>query len=222
MRRWHRWWSPGGYSSCCCQSALLGLWALARAAGTVLLILVAASTVALILNPLVKMIERRGVPRGLSILLIYLSGFAILGGVGVLLSNPVSTQVSHLQKDVPQLVDQANRDLVNLQNWLNSHGIKVQIQQQGQTALQSLQKTILKRSSAIVSFSRDLLTQIVTISFDLVLVLVLSIYLLVYGEEIGAWSGGSCRPETGRPRTTSSCSSSMRCSATSAASCCSA
>src|SRR5689334_7153369 len=38
--------------------ALLGLWALARAAGTVLLILLVASTVALILNPLVKMLER--------------------------------------------------------------------------------------------------------------------------------------------------------------------
>src|SRR5438552_3847332 len=33
---------------------LLGLWALARAAGPVLLILIAASTIALILNPLVK------------------------------------------------------------------------------------------------------------------------------------------------------------------------
>jgi predicted PurR-regulated permease PerM len=178
---------------------LLGLWALARAAGTVLLILVAASTVALILNPLVKMIERRAVPRGMSIFLIYLSGFAILGGVGVLLSNTVSTQVSHLQKDVPQLVDQANKDLVNLQNWLNSHGIKVHIQQQGQTALQSLQKTILKRSSAIVSFSRDLLTQIVTISFDLVLVLVLSIYLLVYGREIGALVRRIMPPGNGTP-----------------------
>ena len=178
---------------------LLGLWALARAAGTVLLILVAASTVALILNPLVKMIQRRGVPRGLSILIIYLAGFAILGGVGVLLSNTVSTQVSHLQKDVPSLVNQANHDLVNLQNWLNSHGIKVHIQHQGQTALESLQKTILKRSSAIVSFSRDLLTQVVTISFDLVLVLVLSIYLLVYGREIGELVRRIMPPGDGTP-----------------------
>ena len=44
---------------------------------------------------------------------------------------------------------------------------------------------MLKRSGDIVSFSRDLLTQLVTFSFDLVLVLVLSIYLLVYGRDIG-------------------------------------
>src|SRR6059058_2309287 len=57
--------------------ALLGLWSLARAAGTVLLILVAAATFALILNPLVKMLSRRGIPRGLSILLVYLGLLAV-------------------------------------------------------------------------------------------------------------------------------------------------
>jgi predicted PurR-regulated permease PerM len=178
--------------------ALLGLWSLARAAGTVLLILVVASLVALILNPLVKKFEGL-LPRGLAILVIYLGGFAALGGVGVLLSNPISTQVSHFQKDVPHLVTQANHDLANLQSWLDSHGIKIHVQQQGQTALQTLQKTILKRSSAIVSFSRDLLQKVVTIGFDLVLVLVLSVYLLVYGRQIGELVRRIMPPGDGTP-----------------------
>jgi predicted PurR-regulated permease PerM len=164
---------------------LLGLWALARASGPVLLILIIASTVALIINPVVRTIQRLRVPRGIAILIVYVGGFAAVGGVGVLLSDPISTQISRFQKDVPHLVKQANTDLANLQKWLNRNGIKVQIQQQGQTALQTVQKNILKRSGDIVSFSRDLLTQLVTISFDLVLVLVLSIYLLVYGKQIG-------------------------------------
>jgi predicted PurR-regulated permease PerM len=165
--------------------ALLGLWALARAAGPVLLILIAASTVALILNPLVKLLQRRGFPRGLAILTVYVALFAGLGGVGVLLSSPVSTQVNHFAHDVPSLVRRANHDLANVQHWLNARGIRVQIQQQGQTALQTLEKNVLKSSGNIVSFSRDLLAQVVTISFALVLVLVLSVYLLVYGREIG-------------------------------------
>ena len=78
--------------------AVLGLWALARASGTVLLILLAASTIALILNPVVKLLSRVGLPRGLAILLVYLAGFALIGGVGVLLSDPVSTQISHLER----------------------------------------------------------------------------------------------------------------------------
>src|SRR5579862_3414643 len=42
--------------------ALLGLWALARAAGVVVLILIAASTLALILSPVVRVLHNRGVP----------------------------------------------------------------------------------------------------------------------------------------------------------------
>jgi predicted PurR-regulated permease PerM len=165
--------------------ALLGLWALARASGTVVLILVVASIVALILNPLVKMLERRRLPRGLAILSVYLGFFVALGGVGVLLSSPVSNQVTRFANDVPHLVKQANHDLANVQSWLNRNGIKVQIQKQGQTALQTLQKNVLKSSGSIVSFSRDLLGKLITFSFDLVLILVLSIYLLVYGRQIG-------------------------------------
>jgi predicted PurR-regulated permease PerM len=165
--------------------ALLGLWALARAAGTVLLILIVASIVALILNPLVRMLERRRLPRGLAILVVYLGGVAMLVGIGFVLANPVSTQISRFEHNVPHLIDQANRDLANLQRWLTRHGINVHVQQQGQTALDTLQKNILKRSGDIVSFSRDLAGQIVTVGFDFVLVLVLSVYLLVYGKQIG-------------------------------------
>ncbi|MHB8658922.1 MAG: AI-2E family transporter [Solirubrobacteraceae bacterium] len=164
--------------------ALVGLWALARAAGSVFLILIIASVIALILNPLVRRLERV-LPRGLAILFLYLAGFASIAGAGLLLSEPISTQVSRFANDVPHLVHQANHQLASFQSWLTRNGIKIQIQQQGQTALQTLQKNILKSSGSIVSFSRDLLGQIVTISFDLVLILVLSIYLLVYAGQIG-------------------------------------
>ena len=79
----------------------------------------------------------------------------------------------------------ANQQLDNFQTFLNNHGINVHIKQQGSSALDTLQKDVLKRSGDIVSFSRDLLSEIVTIGFDLVLILVLSIYLLVYGHQIG-------------------------------------
>ncbi len=164
--------------------ALLALWALARAAGTVLLVLIVACVVALILATPVRHLESR-MPRGLAILLVYIGGFAIVGGIGVLLANPVSTQITRFENNVPQIIRSANRDLDNFQKWLDRRGINIHIEQQGQTALDTLQKDVLKRSGAIVTFSRGLLTSLVTISFDLVLVLVLSVYLLVYGRDIG-------------------------------------
>src|SRR5205807_6916362 len=81
----------------------------------------------------------------------------------------------------------------------NRRGIHVQIQKQGQTALQTLGKSISKRSGAIVSFSRDLLTKVVTASFALVLILVLSIYLLIYGRQIGGLARRIMPPGDGSP-----------------------
>ncbi|MDE3133628.1 MAG: hypothetical protein KGL15_06160, partial [Acidobacteriota bacterium] len=52
--------------------ALLGLWELGHAMGTVLVVVVAAGVVALILNPLAKQFQRV-VPRGIAIVLSYLT-----------------------------------------------------------------------------------------------------------------------------------------------------
>jgi predicted PurR-regulated permease PerM len=163
--------------------ALLALWELARSAGPVLLILVFASVIALILNPIAKLFERF-LPRGMSIVAVYVAMFAVLSVGGILLANPISSQVNHFSKNVPHLVNQANHQLDNIQRFLKQHGIRIAIKQ-GQTALQTLQKKVLKSSGSIVSFSRDLLGKLVTFGVDVVLTFVLSIYLLVYARDIG-------------------------------------
>jgi putative heme transporter len=178
--------------------ALFGLWALARAAGSVLLVLIVAAVVALILAPVVRLLERH-IPRGLAILLVYVGGFALLGGLGVLLASPVTSQITHFEHNVPSIVRNANHSLADFQSWLDRHGINVHIQQQGQTALDTLQRDVLKRSGDIVSFSRDLLSGVVTVGFDLVLVLVLSVYLLIYGRQIGELVRWIMPPGDGTP-----------------------
>lgn len=166
--------------------ALLAVWALARAAGIVLLVFVVAAVIALMLNPLVKLVHRRvRLPRGLAVAGVYVGFFLVLGVGVVLLISPVTNQVQRLQRDVPVLVKSANRSLADAQRTLDRQGIRVKIKSQGQTALQTLQKSVLKRSSSIVSFGQDLLQRIVEAGFGLILVLVISIYMLLYGERIG-------------------------------------
>jgi len=164
---------------------LLGLWAVARAAGTVLLLFLIAGVIALILNPLVKLLERRRLPHGLAVLAVYIGLLAALVGVGAVLANPVSSQVQSFQRDVPKLVDDATRSLDDLQRWLDARGINVHVKDQGQNALQTLQSKVLRGSGDVVSFSRDILQRLVETSFALILILVISIYMLVYAEQIG-------------------------------------
>jgi predicted PurR-regulated permease PerM len=179
--------------------AILGAWALARAAGSTLLVFMVAGVIALFLNPLVKLLHRRGLPRGLAVAAVYVGFFLLLGGVGVLLANPIANQVTKFQHDVPNIVNQANHTVASFQSFLNKHGVHVQIQHQGENALQTLQRTVLKGSGHIVSFTSNLLQQIVSVGFSAVLVLVISIYMLLYGDQIGALVKRIMPPGDGTP-----------------------
>ncbi|MEA2444394.1 MAG: hypothetical protein QOJ12_1686, partial [Thermoleophilales bacterium] len=179
--------------------ALLGLWGLARAAGVVLLVFLVAGVIALILNPLVKLLQRGRLPRGLAVLAVYMGFFVTLGGVGALLINPVTDQVKSFQRDVPSLVKSANRSLADFQKWLDKKHIGLHVKRQGETALQTLQKNVLKSSGSIVSFTGDLLRKLVEAGFGLVLVLVISIYMLLYAEQIGGVVRGIMPPGDGTP-----------------------
>ncbi len=165
--------------------ALLAVWALARAAGTVLLVFTIAAVIALILNPLVKLFERGGLPHALAVFAVYIGLLALLVGIGILLASPVARQVENFQHDVPRLTRDATRSLDDVQRWLDSHGVNVQIKKQGQTALQTLAGKVARGSGDLVSFTRDLLTQVVQTGFELILILVISVYMLVYAEPIG-------------------------------------
>lgn len=165
--------------------ALLALWALARAAGRVLVIFLIAGLIALLLNPAVALLQRSRLPRGLAVLAVYLAFFLTVAGVGVLLANPISNQVGAFTHNLPNLVNEANKSIASFQNTLRSHGVHVHLVKQGKTALQSFQDQVAKRSSSLASFGGGLLSEAAGAFFDLVLVFVLSVYMLLYGKEIG-------------------------------------
>jgi predicted PurR-regulated permease PerM len=177
--------------------ALLALWAVARAAGKVLLIFVVAALIALILNPVVTLVQRPRVPRGLAVLAVYLAFFLTLVGIGFLLANPITNEVRSFTHNVPHLVDEANHSIARFQGELNDDGFHVKFIKQGKTALDTFKEKVEKSSSSIASFGGSLLTEAAGAIFDLVLVFVLSIYMLIYGERIGALARRLMPP--GRP-----------------------
>jgi predicted PurR-regulated permease PerM len=104
---------------------------------------------------------------------------------GLLLANPVSDQASSFQRNVPDLVDDANASLADLQGWLDDNGIGLQVKEEGETALETLGNRVSEGSGELVSFTSDALVILVEASIALILVVVLAVYMLLYGERIG-------------------------------------
>jgi predicted PurR-regulated permease PerM len=165
---------------------VITLFLVAKAAGVVLLAFTVAAVVALILNPMVTFLQRRRLPRGLSILVVYLGLLTALAGAGVLLANPVADQAQKFGNDVPGIVDDANGRLADLQDYFDRKGVNIEVKRQGETALQTLQEKVVGGTSDIVDFGGQILKTVVTAGLGLLLVIVLSVYMLIYGERIGA------------------------------------
>ncbi|HST85838.1 MAG TPA: AI-2E family transporter [Kineosporiaceae bacterium] len=182
----------------CLTVALFGVSALGRAAGPVLLLFVVAGVIALILNPLVKLLERR-VPRGAAIAVVLVGFFGMIAGTIALLVNPVSQQIQAFQNDLPALIDNANATLSRLQESLDRRGLGIQIADRGETALETLRSNVLRGSGDILSFARELVTSILQAGFAMILILVISIYLLLYSKQIGALVRRIMPPGDGTP-----------------------
>jgi predicted PurR-regulated permease PerM len=166
--------------------AIIGAFLVVRAAGPVALIFIVAALVALLLNPFVAMLQRARFPRGLAVLCVFLAMIMLAGGVVAVLAEPIGDQASEFSDQVPGIVDDANAALADLQEWLDDNGIDVEVAKQGETALETLGARVTEGSGELVSFTREALTTVIEGSIALVLILVLSVYMLLYGQRIGA------------------------------------
>jgi predicted PurR-regulated permease PerM len=178
--------------------ALIGLWELAKAMGSLLVIVAAAATIAMILNPLTKHLQR-WMHRGFATVCSYLIVVIIFSLVIAALSAPVSSQVAHFSQHLPSFTRKANRELDDIQKFLNQHGIHAHFVKQGSSALQTIEKKLEKSSGTIVSASTDVLGKIVSLAVDLILTFVLSVYLLVYAGAIGDLVRRCMPPGDGTP-----------------------
>jgi len=165
--------------------SIVALWLLGHAAGKVIELFIVAGIIALVLNPLVSAVQRSGVRRGIAVLAVYLGFFVLLAAIGYLLAHPIAHQAERFARDVPHLVKKANREIAQLQRSLNKAGIHVHFVSQGKTALQTLGAKVVKSSSVIAEFGGELLKKAAAAVVDVIAVFVLSVYMLLYGEQIG-------------------------------------
>jgi len=110
--------------------AILLVWVLRR----VILFAVVAGFVAVLLAPPVRLLERRGLSRGVASVLVFLAGVAMFGGLVYLFSAPLVSGVTRLTRELPDLVKQAEHGrgsvghlvaTLHLQQWVSKNAPKL-------------------------------------------------------------------------------------------------
>lgn len=147
---------------------------------SLIVILVAASLLAFLLNYPVSWMEQQGAHRQQSAILVFLVTLSILLGLGVTLVPIAFSQAQQLVARLPEWIDSGQRQLVTLNERAESMGLPVnldavtaQINSRLKGQLQTIAGQVL--NLAVVTFTSLL---------DGLLTIVLTFYLLQHGDEL--------------------------------------
>jgi predicted PurR-regulated permease PerM len=169
---------------------LLLAWTVAGAVRHVLFLFLVSLLIALLLNPLVRALGRAWIPRGPAVALVYLAFAAVVALAILALATVVvqQTRTAAHRVDNYFTVDSghppqtgAQQDLARFQRWLDHHHLSgVHVQHQGEKFLNQVgTKDVQKYTSRALRWAEGAGLTVVTLLFDAVLVVVVSIYMLL-------------------------------------------
>ena len=169
---------------------LLFLWVLAGAVRHVVFLFLVALLIALLLNPLVRAVQRVRIPRGFAVALVYLvfavTLIAAIGALGTVVVNETKTAAKRVDSyftDVNGRTGEveADRDVNRLQRWLDTHRLGgINIQARGHRLVRDIRKhDVGKYTNKVVDFLEGAALSIGKLLFSAIVILVASIYMLL-------------------------------------------
>jgi predicted PurR-regulated permease PerM len=169
---------------------LLLLWFVAGAARHVVFLFLVALLIALLLSPVVRVVQRVRLPRGFAVAMVYLvfalvviAAIGALGTVVVSETKTAAKRVNSYFTDVNGRTGQvdADRDVNRLQEWLDTHGLRsIHVEKRGHSLVRDIRKhDIGKYTNDLVNFLEGAAVSIGKLLFSAVVILVVSIYMLL-------------------------------------------
>jgi len=169
---------------------LLLLWVVAGAVRHVVFLFLVGFLVALLLSPLVRLVQRVRLPRGFAVALVYLvfavvliAAIVALGTVLVSETKTAAKRVDSYFTDVNGQTHQvdADRDVDRLQAWLNTHGLRtIHVQNRGHQLVRDIRKhDVGKYTNKVVDFLEGAAISIGKLLFSLIVLIVVSVYMLL-------------------------------------------
>jgi predicted PurR-regulated permease PerM len=173
---------------------LLFGWIFAGAVRHAIFIFLVSGIIAMLLNPLVSTIASLRIPRGIAVLVVYLSlAAAIVGAVGLAgvaavnqVTSASDTITKEFEKQPGETESSAERRVDRFQDWLDARGLsRVHVKDIGNRLVENIQKQgVDEYAKRAVDIGQQVAAQVVQGVIELLLILVISVYLLLDAPRI--------------------------------------
>jgi predicted PurR-regulated permease PerM len=187
--RWLGWWSDLGTATKAVAIALalpllvLNVWAASTAFNyfnSLLVIVIAASLLAFLLNYPVNLLQIKGSNRERASIVVFLLSVSILLGLGVTLVPLALQQAQQLVLSLPKWIDSGKQQLLLFNMQLEGMGFPLNLD----TLTEQLVDRLKSQLQSITEQALSLALFTVTSLIDSLLTLVLTFYLLQHGDEL--------------------------------------
>jgi predicted PurR-regulated permease PerM len=131
----------------------------------------------------IKLLQKRGVPRILAVVVVLLLSIIILGAVGVILLPLILEQLNELANLLPYWIESGTQQIEALQNWAATQQLPVNLSGLASEFLGKISSQLQSLTGKILGFAFDTIGNL----FNLLIAIVLTIYLVLNGEAL--WDG---------------------------------
>ena len=159
---------------------VIAIWILGQTIGQVLIVFSFSVVLALLLNPAVRVLRRRRVPRGLAVAIVFLALLALVIGVIALVVTPVRSQIQEIQTNLPTYRASANGQINSLQTFFNHRGWHIDVRTRLSSFANDVENRAIQGTGNVLSYSLDVLNMLVLI----LVTLVASIYMVLDAPRI--------------------------------------
>jgi predicted PurR-regulated permease PerM len=159
---------------------VVAVWIIGQTIGQVVVVFLFSVILAMVLNPLVRVLRRHRIPRGLAVAIAFIGLLALVVGIIALVVTPVRSQIQQIQGQLPHYNREATAQIDSLQGFLHRHGIHANVRKGLVSFTNGLEKRLFQGTSNVLSYSLGVLSVIVTI----VITLVASIYMVLDAPRI--------------------------------------
>ena len=159
---------------------LIIAWFTIGLVGEAIFVFLTAMLIALILNPIVRALQRARIPRPVGVFLVYLGFIAVIVLIGVLVVPPALRQLENLLNTLPGLVEGARGGIDNLQRLADRVRLNVDVNAEAGRIAQSLSRSLPAASRGLVDLGVTLVRGIAIT----IIIVVVSIYMLLDAKRI--------------------------------------
>jgi len=193
----HRMRMPQWVQLVCLPLAIVSAYLFSRAASHAVVSFLIAGLISLLLAPLVRSLAARGVPRLLSVLVV-LGAFATVVIVLTFgLINVITDQAIEVRNSATDIGNVALDRIDSIQGFVDDRGWNVDVRDQGVQFVDRLEERSTELSGQALDFGREFVTVLAEAAFNLVLIIVITVYMLLDAPRISRVAASLLPPTSG-------------------------